>query len=131
MLGIADARFQDTLLKQAKGAGKIEKDYVLPVKARNNTPDFLASALGPAQKSGLLPAFPFGTDFTQEEQRLLPALKILKQASPMKLVALVAAGLSAGRSEGACLARMGLDRPSGLKERLYAALVRGALARAS
>ena len=73
MLAITDSRFQDELLREAKDAGKIERTFELPNAARDNTPDALAQALKPAAEAGLLPQFPFGTDFTATEQRLLPA----------------------------------------------------------
>ena len=37
--------------------------------------------LGPLEQKGLFPAFPFGSDFTEVEQRLLPALAWLKSKS--------------------------------------------------
>jgi hypothetical protein len=79
-----------------------------------------------------LALFPFETDFTPVEQRLLPALQRLKaaQASPLQLSALLLRGLGKGAAMpgiGDCLARMGLARPSDLSEHLYVALLRGAL----
>jgi len=132
MLAVADSRFQDELLRQAKEAGKIEPGFALPAAWRDNTPERIARALAGARDEGLLPRFPFETDFTPVEQRLLPALEALKAASgsPLRLAAILARGLSAkaySAAIGDCLARMGLDRPSGLVERVYAALLRGAL----
>jgi acyl-CoA hydrolase len=127
VLAISDARFQDELLRQAKDAGKIERSYELPRSARDNTPDALARALAPAADAGLLPAFPFGTDFTATEQRLLPALQRLKSASPAGIAAMFLRGLLA-EADQECLERLRLIRPEGLGERFYAALVRGALA---
>ena len=126
MLAIADSRFQDELLRQAKDAGKIARDFELPKSARNNTPEMLARALKPAADAGLLPLFPFGTDFTDVEQRLIPALTVLKSASPLQLARLLISGLSA-KADAACLERLGLAKPASLKERFYAALVSGAL----
>jgi len=131
MLAVADSRYQDDLLRQAKDAGKIEQSFELPRECRDNTPERIERALAPARASGLLPLFPFGTDFTEPEQRLLPALQLLRQASPLQLAALLARGLAAGTPSTdvlACLARLGLDRRSDLTEHIYAALVRGALA---
>ncbi len=127
MLSISDSRFQDELLRQARDAGKIARDFELPKAARNNTPEMIAQALQPAADAGLLPVFPFGTDFTAPEQRLIPALSALKSASPMQLARLLIGGLSA-TADTACLERLGLAKPSSLKDRFYAALVRGALA---
>ena len=130
MLAVADSRFQAGLLARAKEAGKIEKSFALPPECRDNTPEHIAHALLPAREAGLLPAFPFGTDFTEAEQRLLPALARLRASSPLKLAGLAARGLlSHGPSPQLreCLGRMGLDRRKTLKDRFYAALLLGAL----
>ena len=82
MLAVTDSRFQDELLRRAKDAGKIEKAFELPAACRDNTPERIARALAPAREQGLLPLFPFGTDFTETEQRLIPALQLLEAASP-------------------------------------------------
>jgi hypothetical protein len=130
MLAVADSRFQDELLRQAKDAGKIEKGFVLPTAWRDNSPQRIERALGAARAEGLLAPFPFETDFTEIEQRLLPALEALKSASPLRIGRILMQGLS-GRAHSAeiddCLARMGLARPSGPAEYVYAALLRGAL----
>src|SRR5712692_855716 len=126
MLAIADSRFQDELTRRAKDAGKIEPEFELPRACRDNTPERIARALGPAREAGLLPAFPFGSDFTATEQRLIPAMQILRHASPPKLAGLLVRGLLAGAPSSAvteCLARMGLARPSGGRERVHAALL--------
>jgi hypothetical protein len=130
MLAITDARFQDGLLAEAKAAGKIPKGYRIPDAARANLPERIEAALAPARARGLLPPFPFGTDFTATEQRLMPALQRLKaaSASPLAAVRLGLAGVgTAGGDESDCLARLGLDAPAGLRDRLYRALVLGAL----
>jgi hypothetical protein len=127
MLAITDSRFQDELLRQAKDAGKIERSFELPKSARDNTPDAIERALKPAADAGLLPVFPFGTDFTAIEQRLIPALETLQAASPRQLAGLLLRGLGSRPEYKACLDRLGLAQPKGAKEWLYAALVRGAL----
>jgi acyl-CoA hydrolase len=130
MLAVTDWRFQGELLRQAKDAGKIEKAFELPPAWRDNTPERIARALAPARERGLLPLFPFGSDFTETEQQLIPALQLLDAASPMRLAGLLARGLAFGAPSPRvrdCLARMGLERRSGLMEHVYAALLRGAL----
>ncbi|MCC6781045.1 MAG: acetyl-CoA hydrolase [Hyphomicrobiales bacterium] len=130
MLAITDSRFQNELISSAKAAGKLETGFALPPACRDNTPERIARALAPLRAQGLLPAFPFGSDFTPVEQRLIPALRLLAQASPSRLASLAWQGLRAGAAPDAtkdCLERMGLNRPAGLNERFYAALVRGAL----
>jgi acyl-CoA hydrolase len=126
MLNITDSRWQGELLRRAKDAGKIEQAYEIPKEARDNTPDAIARKLKDARDSGLLPDFPFGTDFTQVEQRLLPALQKLKSASTMDLIGLLLR--PAPNRDADALARMGLDRPSSIRDRIYARLIRAALA---
>src|SRR5206468_2466972 len=119
MLAVTDSRYQDELLRHAKDAGKIERTYDLPNAARENTPDTIERALRPARDEGLLPPFPFGTDFTEVEQRLLPALQILKAAPPQQLAKLMVQGVSPAHADQDCLARMGLERPSTPREWIY------------
>jgi acyl-CoA hydrolase len=130
MLAVTDSRFQDELLRHAKDAGKIEKSFQLPDACRDNTPECIARALAPAHEQGLLPPFPFGSDFTATEQRLIPALELLSSAAPLQLAGLIAKGLFAGApasQEKECLARMGLEPRSSLLDYIYGALVHGAL----
>jgi acyl-CoA hydrolase len=127
MLAITDSRFQGELLREAKDASKIETSFELPKIARDNTPEAIDRAMRPALESGLLPAFPFGSDFTEIEQRLLPALQTLKSASKRKLLALLLWGLVSRNSDQECLDRMNLAHPQNLSGQLYAALLRGAL----
>jgi hypothetical protein len=134
MLAIADSAFQDELLDAAKSAGKIEKNYTIPPDFRRNTPARIAEALLPLRKEGWCATFPFGTDFTEEEQRLVPALRLLKHktASRRSLVRAILASLAEGRpdeAERAALGRMQLAAPANLRERLYAKLLLWALRR--
>jgi acetyl-CoA hydrolase/transferase-like protein len=130
MLAVTDSRFQDDLLARAKHAGKIEQSFELEPSCRDNAPERIARALAPAREQGLLPRFPFGTDFTATEQQLLPALALLRASSPLRLAGLLAKGiLSPAPSPQVrdCLARMGFERRPGLKDHVYAALLKGAL----
>jgi len=132
MIAITDSRFQDALVVEAKRAGKIEKGYKIPIPFQSNTPDRIARALRPAKAKGYFSALPFGSDFTEEEQRLLPALNWLKNASASKLSLTHAAlkGLFAGEPnelDRAAIARLALPRPRTLKEGLLRALVLYAL----
>jgi len=133
MLAVADSRFQDELARKAKDAGKLPKQYEIPTAFRENVPERIARALKPACEAGLLPSFPFGSDFTDVEQRLIPALQLLQdaQASPLRLPGMLWQGFvrSPGAADAECLARLGLDRPATLAERAYRALVGAALVR--
>src|SRR4030088_3513153 len=133
MLQVADSRFQAELARQAKDADKLPQNFEIPAAHRENFPERIASALKAAREAGLLPSFPFGSDFTEVEQRLIPALQFLQDAqrSPQRLPGLLWQGLthSPDAADNECLARLGLHRPPGLCERAYRALVRAALAR--
>ncbi|MDB5563479.1 MAG: acetyl-CoA hydrolase [Tardiphaga sp.] len=133
MLSVADSRFQPELTRQAKDAGKLPKGFEIPAAQRDNAPERIAAALRPARDAGLLPAFPFGSDFTEVEQRLIPALQILSAAlsSPQRLAGLFWQGMTHApdASDEVCLARLGLDKPATLSDRAYRALVSGALTR--
>jgi acyl-CoA hydrolase len=132
MLSVADSRFQDELLREAKSNYKISKNYEIPAQFRNNTPARIAATLKPFQERGLLPDFPFGTDFTDIELRIIPALQLLKQksATPLQLVPLALRGLFAPKTpeSEAAIERMGLMNAATLKDKLYRLLLRGALA---
>ena len=128
MLNVADSRFQGALLEGAKEAGKIPADYQIPPAHRNNTPERLEAALGDARKRGMLPLFPFGSDFTNVEQRLMPALGLLRNTGRGGLFKLALRGGAETAEARAALERMGLARPRSLKERLYRRLPLAALA---
>ncbi|MEM8744681.1 MAG: acetyl-CoA hydrolase/transferase C-terminal domain-containing protein [Pseudomonadota bacterium] len=131
MLSVTDSRFQGTLLDHAKAAGKIPRRYEIPERFRNNTPERIALALDPAREAGLLPSYPFGTDFTEIERQLISALDHVKRASGSKrnLAALAYRGFVGAPAAGEqqCIERMDLAQPRNVKERVSALLVRGAL----
>jgi hypothetical protein len=129
MLAVADSGFQPALLEHAKAAGKIPKDYEINPVHRRNEPGLLDRALRPLREHGLLPEYPFGTDFTAEEQRLMPALERLRQAGRIELATLALRGLVMGDNpdHAVLMDRMGLRRPVGVRERAYAAVLRAAL----
>jgi hypothetical protein len=133
MLAVSDSRFQSELARQAKDAGKLPKNFEIPAAHRENFPGRVAAALKPARDAGLLPTFPFGTDFTDTEQRLIPALQLLQdaQSSPQRLPGMLWQGFvrQPDAADKECLARLGLDAPATLAERAYRALVTAALAR--
>jgi len=131
MLAVTDARFQDELAASARAAGKLRADFVVPAAWRGNTPERLAAALAPLRARGLFGLFPFGSDFSDEELRLLPALKRLQQVSASKLtLASFLLGSLASRAatrDAPLLERLGLARPRGLSEWLTRKLLIRAL----
>ena len=123
LLNIADSRFQNQLLEQAKKAGKIPQDYEIPEAYRNNTPKKIASLLKPYQAKGIFQAFPFGTDLTEEEIVLGGALKGLKNllnSRQLKMAGGVLRELFRPTPAAAevYLTRLKLANPSSFKERL-------------
>ena len=132
LLNIADSRFQDKLLAQAKAAGKVPQDYQIPEAYRQNLPERLESRLMPYRKQGFFPAFPFGTDFTEEEIIIGRALKKLKDKVSRNRFSAIPGllknlAMQAPAHQMPYLARMGLDRPATLREKVMQAAVSYAL----
>ena len=122
LIAIADRRFQGGLAARAKAAGKLPRDWRVPEHALGNTEEQLAARLAPLAGRGLLPMFPLGTDFDEDEQRLVRALLWLQKNAAGWRNRLALAGALLGerpRQEHApALARMGLADPRGVQERL-------------
>ncbi|UJM88189.1 acetyl-CoA hydrolase/transferase C-terminal domain-containing protein [Rhodanobacter denitrificans] len=134
MLSIADARFLDALCAQAKAHGKLAADFAVPEAWRRHRPEHLHEALAPLRHEGVLPAFPFGSDFTEVEQRLLPALEWLKACSGhwrgrWRLLGAVIRPGDVVDGESEALARMGLDTPASWPGRVQRRLLQTALRR--
>ncbi|MBO9664856.1 acetyl-CoA hydrolase/transferase C-terminal domain-containing protein [Dokdonella sp.] len=134
MLAISDARFVDALAAEAVRAGKLPRNFRVPDAWRANTPQALRDRLQPFAARGVLPTFPFGSDFDATERRVLPALLWLKSglAEPRRWPSLLGALLAPGNAAEAPAVLERLDfarRDLSWRERLYARLVRGALAR--
>jgi Acetyl-CoA hydrolase/transferase C-terminal domain len=131
LVQIADSRFQEELLGQARQAGKIDADYRLPDRFRGNRPERLESTLKPFRTRGLFPPFPFGTDLTHEEIVLRQALQHLNEIITRRRVPRLRADhlrkvTAVPEKARPYLERMRLDSPRTVKERLLArALVYG------
>jgi len=134
MLSICDARFLDALAAEAKANGKLAAGFRIPEAWRRHRPECLEQALAPLRRGQLLPAFPFGSDFSDIEQQLVRALGWLKDQGVHwrgRLV-LARAMLRPGdpvAGEEAALERMQLAQPKGMRERLQQRLVAAALRR--
>ena len=132
MLNVADSAFQPRLQAQAVGVGKLESTFSLPAHALGNRPERIEAALGPARRSGLLPAFPLGSEMDEVEQALVGPLLALKGAGYGELLRLLAAGIAPGEAAAAerrALERLGLAAPATPSERAWRTLVLGALRR--
>lgn len=128
LIEISDSRFQQDLIQKAKLAKKLQANYTLPEWAKENTPQALKKKISTLKKEGLFPAFPFGTDFTEEEVRLGKALKSLKakaNSKPSLMVSILGSFFHKKISTTALsdLKRMGLDQPKNIKEKIYQKLL--------
>ena len=133
LVEIADSRFQDELVNEAKHAGKLSKNYRLPDHARRNRPERLKAVLSKYRERGLFGAFPFGTDLTEEELVLRKALLFLEQIVEKKKIhrprlADIRKTIALPQRARPYLERMTLDQPQTLKERLLQRVLVYALA---
>lgn len=130
LLAISDSRFQDELLTVAKENGKVSRDYEIPASQRSNLPDILESRLKPWRDLGLLPDFPFGTDFTEDELTIVRALQKLKHATehPLELVKMIISNIFSDKQvPEKYLERMHLEEAHGIKLKLVRKLFVGNL----
>ncbi|MBU0995536.1 MAG: hypothetical protein KJ737_23820 [Proteobacteria bacterium] len=128
LIHVADSRFQEDLLTQAKKAGKVAKSYQIPERFRNNSPEHLNALAAPYKEKGLFVLFPFGTIFKPEEVMIGQALRAFKANVDNKkgktlfnLVRRMFGPDSA--SAKPFLERMQLANPSSIKEKLMKKVV--------
>ena len=128
LLAITDSRFQPELLAQARAAGKIEPEYEIPEDQLSNLPASIAARLQTLKAKKLLPDFPFGNDFTEEELDILKVLQRMQESSehPLQLVKSLVASLREEKEiPTALLERLQLDQPENLKQKLLRQLFIG------
>ena len=130
LLNISDSRCQAELMAWAKQHGKLPQSYEIPEAYHNNTPEHLAQQL--AALTDLLPAFPFGHDFTPTERILVDALQQLRsqQHDKKAMLRLAWQGLKVDASTApyaACIDRMALQQPKTWSERLECWALLGAI----
>jgi acyl-CoA hydrolase len=128
LLKVADSRFQDSLLKEAKRAGKLSKSYQLPDEFKKNYPEHFKNYLKSYKARDLFPEFPFGTEFTQEEIVLMKTLELLQSMVIKKRLSIPSRKqlkMIITKPEGAIpyLKRLDLDNPKTVKEKLMQKLV--------
>lgn len=124
LLAISDSRFQPGLMEQAKAAGKLARDFELDKRFADNTPGRLEALR--ARHGRLFAEYPLGSDFTSEERDLLRSLNWLK--GKFKLSEMLELGKAALDAPdpgeySTQLARMGLDKPQGIREEVYQRLL--------
>ena len=110
---------------------KIKQSYEVPPWAQNNYLANIEKFLKSYPADLFLP-FPFGTDFTDVEQRLARSLPLIKaaQPKPIKLIQMLVDGLKADKKRFQPEPqRMQLGEAKGIKAWVYKNLVTGALSR--
>lgn len=128
LLAVTDSRFQPELLAQARSAGKIEPEYEIPESQLNNLPETVTARLQALKKENLLPDFPFGNDFTEEELDILKVLQRMQESTehPLQLVkSLVSSVMDEKEVPTALLERLQLDQPENLRQKLLRQLFIG------
>ncbi len=135
LLNVADSRFQEDLLNQAKAVKKIEPGYRIPDPYRKNLPERLEKAMVSFKEENAFPVFPFGTDFTDEEIVIGKSLREFKEtmadhkaAALPGLLGQMFASIPAGAVP--YLERMQLDKPASRQEKLMQKIVLFALKQA-
>lgn len=127
MLNICDSRFQEELMARAKTEGKLPADYEIPAEYQQNTPEKLQSIYSKHHSDGRFPEFPLGSDFTYVEEMLMGALGWLKtHVKPSAMPELAKASIIDEQTVlhyTSHLERMGLDKPSSVKEKFYRQLL--------
>jgi acyl-CoA hydrolase len=123
LIKIADSRFQDDLLAQAKAAGKVPAGYQLPAQYRQNNPERLMALYKKYSAKGYFNPFPFGCDFTPEELKIGKALKSLKAKTATKqgLIKSIWHALrlkDIPEEARPLLKRMNMETPADFKEKL-------------
>jgi hypothetical protein len=95
LIAIADSRFQDGLVREAKATASCPPAGEVPERYRHNLPRRWTANCTRGAEAGLLPDFPFGTDLTADELHIVRALKKLKHATqhPVELVTMAVRSL--------------------------------------
>lgn len=122
MLSVTDVDFQEELLRVAKSNKKVGAGVSLDAKWQNNSALNLQERLSTFVQEGLLPDYPFGSDFSELEQRLIPILQTLKSSSGSRwqMLKLISKGLFTEQIKGSesLLDRLGLSQPKSLSDKI-------------
>ncbi len=126
LLAISDSEFQAELLDTAKRHSKLDANYQLPDVFKNNTPQFVAEKMQLEECQKAFVRFPFGSDFTPEEEHLILALeKLQSDKKHSSITVLRKMFLSKARPDQfrAELERMTLYKPTTWKQKFYQQLL--------
>ncbi len=128
LLDIADSRFQGDLMRSAKAAGKLAKDYQLPVEFSDNTAARIRESVAWAKNRDMLPNYPFGCDFSADELYAGTVLKKLSGLSWWQLTLLLLRRCECSQEADRVLRVLGLKDVRGIKNRALRHLVFGVVA---
>jgi acyl-CoA hydrolase len=128
LLAVSDSRFQAELAERAHASHKLTAPHVVPEQHRDNRPEAYRAVLDAYRAQGFFPAYPFGSDLTEQERVLARALKGLKDkiestGGKLELLADLVTEGAIGDDVRPYLERMGLAAPSSIKETLYQRLL--------
>jgi len=123
LIQVADSRFQSELLNEVKKAGKVRESYELPERYTHNLPENIAKFVGEWRGKGYFPAFPLGSDFTDEEIALGKSLKDIKalMSRPRAMLKAVIRSYALKVDEAEAkpfLDRLSLSHPDSTKEKI-------------
>lgn len=130
LLSISDNEFTDDLQNKAIKERKLSPNWQRPDWTANNNSQWPTEFLKPWKAKGLFPDFPFGSDFTPEEEKLAVALTILKHSlnSKVKLLKILGRGINTDKApHQSTLERMQLWSTKNPKDWLYQKLLLGVL----
>jgi len=131
LLCVAGEPFQEGLRNHATRNSKLSAKWVMPEWCGENSEHWPSEFLREFKVQGLFPSFPFGSDFTTEEERLAIALLRLKAASRSAggIATTMWRGLmhKSSATDRTALTRMGYDKNLSVKDRFYRRLLLGVL----
>lgn len=133
LLCITDNRWQESLRRRAVSAGKLDASWRVPEPWCGNSPEWVEAALAGGRARGIIRPYPFGSDFTAEEEWLAEALSRLQtrggtRADRLRLLLSALGPAGAGLpAAGPALRRMDLAAAHGFRDRLNRRLLRMAL----
>jgi acyl-CoA hydrolase len=124
ILCLADSRWQAELKQKAINAGKLDSAWQIPKHYQNNTPRWVQDRMTPWRQQGLIEDYPFGSDFTAQEQVIVKALAFLAERSKtsMDQFRLLLSSLRIDHNSSTDfqpeLIRMGLENPQSFKQKV-------------
>lgn len=135
LLEITDVEFQDSLIVRAQKSGKLAQAYRPTERMKMNTGTWVNHAIESLKSAGHLSEYPFGTEFTPVQQRLIGALSDFKGLSRSSVASALFKSVATGVGFSAAAYRdelefLKLNSATGFKGLLGRQIVKAALLRA-